>query len=65
MKANQDIAIVIINIKKASTDAKKKSIIGIYPDINYKINRCLYRLKYSLYNILIINIMTLNPFCDY
>jgi hypothetical protein len=63
-KSNQDITIVIINIKKASIDAKKKSIIKTRPDINYKINRRLYRLKYSPYDILIVDIMTLNPFCD-
>ena len=56
--------IVIINIKKASIDAKKKSIIRTCLNINCKINRYLYGLKYLLYNILIINIMTLNPFCN-
>ena len=47
--------VFILDIKKAGIDSKEKRIIKTGLDINGKVNIYLYRLKYSLYNILTLN----------
>ena len=64
IKANQDILILILDIKKAHTDSKYKRMIKRGPDINYKVDIYLYRLKNSLYNILAFNKIAINPIYD-
>jgi hypothetical protein len=64
-KANQDILILILDIKKARTDFKYKRIIKRGLDINYKVDICFYRLKNLLYNILAFSKMAINPIYDY
>ena len=65
IKANQDILILILDIKKAYTDSKYKRIIKKSPDINHKINICLCRLKNLLYNILAFSKVAINPIHNY
>ena len=62
MKANQDISILILDIKTTGADSKYKRVVGRGPDINRKVNVCFYRLKDSSYNILAFRKVTMDPF---
>ena len=54
-----------MDIKKAYIDFKYKRIIKRGPDINYKVDICLYRLKNLLYDILAFSKIAINLICDY
>jgi hypothetical protein len=60
-KANQDVLILILDIKKARADSKYKRVIRRSPNINYKVNIYSYRLKNSSYDILAFSEIAINP----
>ena len=63
-KSNQGISVFILNINKASTNSKQKSMTWRGPDINSKVNFCLRWLKYSSYDILSFRKAVMNPVCN-
>ena len=65
IKANQDILILILDIKKAYIDSKYKRIIRRGLDINYKVDIYFYKLKNLLYNILAFSKIAINLIYNY
>jgi hypothetical protein len=63
-KSNQGILVFILNINKASTNSKHKSMTWRGLDINGKVNFCLCWLKYSSYNILSFRKAIMNLICN-